>query len=120
MSYEVAEGQTLIHSGTRYSAGALAPSGCDAESLCAVGVLVEVRRKKTAPRPSPERGPAAPRAGFDPSDPSTVRSLTLRELPAALAGVDDVDALREMHEIESRKGGKDAIEERIGEIEAGT
>jgi hypothetical protein len=119
MSFEVAEGQTLIHSGTRYRAGALAPSDCDVDALCAVGVLVEVKRKKAAPRPNPERVPAAPRAGFDPSDPSTVRSLTLRELPAALAGVDDVDALKEMHEIEPRKGGKDAIEERIGEIEAG-
>ena len=38
-------------------------------------------------------------------------------MPAALAGVSDVDTLRAMHEVESRKGGRDAIEERIGELE---
>ena len=117
MSYEVAAGQELIHSGRRYRAGALAPSGCDVDTLCAVGVLVEVRKSQPASRPEPEPVPSSARGGFNPADPATIKHVTIKAMPAALAGVSDVDTLRAMHEVESRKGGRDAIEERIGELE---
>ena len=119
MSHEVAEGQELIHSGRRYRAGALAPAGCDVDSLCAVGVLVEVVKAKTADRPAPESVRVSARGGFSPEDPATIKHVTIKAMAAALAGVDDVSTLKAMHEIETRKGGLDAIEERIGELEAG-
>ena len=118
MSYEVAEGQELIHSGKRYKAGAIAPAGCDAASLCAVGVLVQIRKAMPAARPDPEPVPSSQRAGFDPSDPATIKNVTVKTMASALAGVDDVEALKAMHSVESRKGAKDAIEERLGELEA--
>ena len=119
MSYEVAEGQELIHSGRRYKAGALAPSGCDIEALCAVGVLVEVVKAKPAARPEPEAVRVSARGGFNPADPATIKHVTIKAMAAALAGVDDVEALKAMHGAEARKGALDAIEERIGELETG-
>ena len=120
MSYEVAAGQELIHSGRRYRAGALAPSGCDVTALCSVGVLVEVVEAKASARPDPEAVRVSARGGFNPEDPATIKHVTIKAMAAALAGVDDVDALKAMHGAEARKGALDAIEERIGEIEAGT
>jgi len=119
MSYEVAEGQVLIHSGTRYPAGSIAPTECEAGKLCELGVLVIVAPPKDTARPTPERVPAAARSGFNPSDPATIRTVPLRSLPAVLAGIDDADALKALHQVEVRKGGLDAIEERLGELGVG-
>ncbi|MAH45570.1 hypothetical protein CMI37_07060 [Candidatus Pacearchaeota archaeon] len=117
MSHEVAAGQELIHSGRRYPAGALAPAGCDVATLSALGVLVEVVEAKTPARPEPEAVRVSARGGFNPEDPATIKHVTIKAMPAALAGVSDLDTLRAMHSAESRKGGRDAIEERIGELE---
>ena len=118
MSFEVAEGQELIHSGKRYKAGAIAPKDCDTAALCAAGVLVQIREAKPAERPDPEPVPSSKRAGFDPADPATIKNVTVKTIASALAGVDDAEALKAMHAVDSRKGAKDAIEERLGELEA--
>ena len=119
MSHEVAPGRCLLHSGTRYPAGALVPDGIVTEGLCDAGVLREVPTSSPK-RPEPE-AQSAPQVlpDFSPSDPSSVTNLPLRLLPRLLRSIEDMDLLLEMHEADTRKGGKDAIEERMGELEAG-
>ena len=117
MTYEVTPGQCLIHSGVKYPAGSIAPSGVDADGLCAAGVLRLVEEQPVV-RPSPEpQDRVTAIAGFDSSDPSSITNVPLRLLPNILKDIDDSDLLLEMHEADSRKGGRDLIEERIGELE---
>ena len=118
MPHEVCPGRALLHSGTRYPAGSLVPPGVVTEALCSSGVL----RETGAPppeRPQPEEV-ASPFAypDFDASDPSSVTNVPLRVLPRLLKSIGDSDLLLEMHEADSRKGGRDLIEERLGELEA--
>ena len=117
MAHEVAPGRCLLHSGTRYPAGSLVPDGVVTQGLCDAGVLREVPTSSPE-RPAPEPQAAPPALpGFDPSDPSSVTNIPLRLLPRLLRSVEDMDLLLEMHEADTRKGGKDAIEERMGELE---
>jgi hypothetical protein len=118
MSYEVREGQCLIHSGIKYPAGSIAPSGVDADGLCAAGVL-RLIEEKAVDRPAPEpQARTTSVSGFDSSDPSSITNVPLRLLPNILKDIDDSQLLLEMHEADGRKGGRDLIEERLGELEA--
>jgi len=115
--YVVAPGQVLIHSGVRYPAGAVAPDSIDPDPLIEVGVLVEEADEKP-PRPEPEPEKATTSIpGFDKSDPGSITNVPIRVLPALLRTIEDADLLLELHEADTRKGGKDAIEERLGELE---
>lgn len=107
-TYKVAEGQELIHSGVRYSAGSVAPDGVAAEALCSVGVLVLV---------DGQEAPAAePASSQDGPDPSSIRSVPLRSIRDVLAEIDDEGLLREMLAADNRSGGRSAIRERIQEL----
>ena len=117
MAYEVSPGQCVLYSGTRYPSGSLVPSLPNLDELLRLGVVQVVERKSTK-RPEPVAAPAdaTPNAGFDSSDPDSVKGVSLRHLSACLASVDSVEELQAMHEVETRKGGLDRIEERIGEL----
>jgi len=117
MPYEVAPGQCLLHSGIKYPSGSLVPSSVDPSGLCAAGVI-RLIEEKVSERPDPEpQGRSTAVADFDASDAASVTNVPLRLLPNVLKDIDDADILLEMHEADSRKGGKDLIEERIGELE---
>ena len=117
MQYEVCPGQMVINSGTRYPAGSLVPPIPESAELVAAGVIRVVDDALTV-RPSPvvKVVGSAPHAAFNPADPSSVSAVPLRWLSACLATVDDLDVLAAMHAADSRKGGRDKIEERIGEV----
>jgi hypothetical protein len=118
MSYEVNPGQCLIYNGVRYPEGALAPEGLEVDDLCSAGVLSLVEEKAIV-RPEPEvQSRSTAISGFDPSDASTITNVPIRLLANVLKDIDDSDLLLEMHEADSRKGGRDMIEERLGELEA--
>ena len=118
MMYEVTPGQSLLHSGVKYPAGSIVPGGVEVDLLCAAGVIRLVEEKVVV-RPAPEpQGRSTAVDGFDASDASSVTNIPLRLLPNVLKDIDDADILLEMHEADSRKGGKDLIEERLGELEA--
>ena len=119
MSYEVCPGQTLIHNGTRYPSGSIAPADLpNISELTSLGVVQVVEDTQPArPKPVPRVVEVAPHGGFDVSDPETVKLVPLRHLTDCLSTVDDIETLRQMHEAETRKGGLDRIEERIGELE---
>ena len=117
MPYEVAPGRCLLHSGTKYPSGSLVPPKHVSRELCDSGV-VRLVEEKVSERPDPEpQGRSTAVADFDASDASSVTNVPLRLLPNVLKDIDDADLLLEMHEADSRKGGKDLIEERIGELE---
>ena len=117
MAYEVCPGQCVLYSGTRYPEGALVPSLPNHDELMRLGVVRLVERKSTKrPEPTVATPSAAPHSGFDSSDPQSVKGVSLRHLAACLASVDSVVELQAMHEVETRKGGLDKIEERIGEL----
>jgi len=120
MQYEVCEGQLIVCGPVRYPAGSLVPAMPGIEELLASGVVREATAKQDKPRPEPVKREvlAPPDAGFDPADPSSVTKIPLRLLTDCLATVSDVDALKAMHDEETRKGGLDRIEERIGELTA--
>jgi len=111
-TYKVVEGQELIHSGVRYSAGSVAPDGVAAEALCSVGVLVLVDGQQ-APAAAPAAEPASSQDG---PDPSSIRSVPLRSIRDVLAEIDDEGLLREMLAADNRSGGRSAIRERIQEL----
>jgi hypothetical protein len=118
MAYEVTPGQCLLHSGVKYPSGAIVPSGVEVDRLCAAGVI-QLVEEKVVVRPEPEpqvRSTAV--SDFDASDASSVTNVPLRLLPNVLKDINDSDLLIEMHSADSRKGGKDLIEERLGELEA--
>ena len=119
MTYEVCPNSTLFHNGVKYPAGALAPAGINADELCAVGAIRLI--ESGAPeRPEPIQGTRSfSHAGYDPGDPETVTNVPLRLMPALMASVDDEDALYALHAADTRKGGRDLIEERLGELEVG-
>ena len=117
MPYEVSPGQCVLFSGTRYPEGALVPSLPNHDELVRLGIVRAVERKSTKrPEPTVATPSAAPHAGFDSSDPASVKGVSLRHLSACLAAVDSVPDLQAMHDAETRKGGLDKIEERIGEL----
>ena len=118
MQYEVSPGRMVISNKTRYPAGSLVPELPDHASLEAAGAIRPVSGGPP-PRPEPVSAPilAAPHAGFDSSVPSSISGIPLRFLSDCLATVDDLDELHAMYEVETRKGGLDKIEERIGELE---
>lgn len=128
MSYEVCPGRALRYSGTMYPAGALVPPGVDIEDLESSGVVRPVSSSAPPPRPKPKAvaAKAKPSAEgavdseFDASNPASVISVPLRLLPELLADIDDEALLRKMHEADTRKGGRDRIEERLGEIGVGS
>jgi hypothetical protein len=116
--YEVTKGQALIYNGVMYPEGSIAPSGLEVEDLCAAGVLRLVEEKVVV-RPEPvAQARSTAVSDFDSADASSVTNVPLRLLPNVLKDISDVSILLEMHESDSRKGGKDLIEERIGELEA--
>ena len=118
MTYEVTPGQSLLHSGVKYPAGSIVPSGVEVDLLCAAGVI-QLVEEKVVVRPEPEvQARSTAVADFDVSDPSTISNVPLRLLPNVLKDINDPDLLIEMHSADSRKGGKDLIEERLGEVEA--
>ena len=117
MSYEVCPGRILIYGKTRYPAGSLVPEVPGTDELLESGVIRVVEtEEKPRPKPIVTENLTSPDAGFDPADPSSVTKVSLRHLSDCLATVSDVDILKAMHEADSRKGGKDRIEERIGEL----
>ena len=117
MAYEVCPGRMLIDGRTRYPAGSLVPAMPGIDELLEAGVIRVVETKeKPRPKPIAKETLTSPDAGFDPADPSSVTKVALRHLSDCLATVSDVDILKAMHEADSRKGGKDRIEERIGEL----
>ena len=117
--YEVNKKSTVICNGVKYPGGSLLPANLpDIDSLLAAGVITEVPSGEPArPEPVPA-GRTFTHSGYDPKDASTVSNVPLRLMPAMLASVSSADLLLEMHEADSRKGGKDLIEERLGELEA--
>ena len=122
MSHEVCPGRALRHSGTMYPEGALAPPGIDIEGLEAAGVIRPVGSATPPPRPEPVRvatkAEAEPEV-FDPENPASIKVVPLRLLSETLADIDDPDVLRSLHAADTRKGGRDRIEERLGELETG-
>lgn len=122
MSYEVCPGRALRYSGTMYPAGALVPPGVDIEDLESSGVVRPVGPATPPPRPEPVRvatnAEAEPEV-FDPENPSSIKVVPLRLLSETLADIDDPDVLRALHAADTRKGGRDRIEERLGELETG-
>ena len=116
--YEVCPGRLVINNRTRYPAGSLVPSIPELSDLIEDGAIRPVGGGPP-PRPEPVSSPilSAPHAGFDPSTPSSISSVPLRFLSDCLATVDDTDVLHAMYAVETRKGGLDKIEERIGELE---
>ena len=125
MRYEVCPGQRLRYSGVIYPEGALVPPGAEVESLEAAVVIRPAVDSEPPPRPAPKpaskakaKAKASSESEFDASNPASVISVPLRLLPDLLAGIDDKALLQKMHESDTRKGGRDCIEERIGELEA--
>ena len=124
MSYEVCPGRCLRHSGTVYPSGALVPPGVDTDSLEAGGVIRPVSSSAPPPRPKPKVVAAKAKPSsedvvdseFDASNPASVISVPLRLLPDVLGDINDEALLRKMHEADTRKGGRDRIEERLGEL----
>lgn len=118
MQYEVCPGQMVVNSGTRYPSGSLIPNIPECDELAAAGVIRLVAGPPPArPQPIERHIESAPHAAFNPADPSSVSAVPLRWLADCLSTVDDVEILTAMHAADSRKGGRDKIEERIGEIE---
>ena len=118
MTYEVLPGQAVIYNGTMYPAGSIVPAIEEMQSLLDAGV-VGLGEEKGVVRPEPvKQGRGTAVSGFDPSEPSSITNVPLRLLPNVLKDIDDTDLLLEMHEADGRKGGKDLIEERLGELEA--
>jgi len=118
MSYEVLPGQALMFSGTMYPAGSIIPNIEEIPSLLDAGVIGLIE-EKVVTRPAPEvQVRSTSVSGFDSEDPSSITNVPLRLLPNVLKDIDDADILLEMHEADGRKGGKDLIEERLGELEA--
>lgn len=116
--YEVNEGQALIYNGVMYPAGSIVPELEESPSLLDSGVI-RLIEEKVVVRPEPvAQTRATAVSGFDASDASSITNVPLRLLPNVLKDIDSMDLLLEMHEIDGRKGGKDMIEERIGELEA--
>ena len=116
--YEVIKGQALIYNGVMYPEGSITPGGVDADALCAAGVIRLIEEKEVS-RPEPKvQTRSTSISGFDSADASSITNVPLRLLPNLLKDISDVSLLLEMHESDSRKGGKDMIEERIGELEA--
>ena len=120
MLYEVCPGQLIICGPVRYPEGSLLPTMPGIDELLAAGVIREAKGKQEKSRPEPVKKEVLtpPDAGFDPADPSSVTKVPLRLLTDCLATVSDLDALKAMHDEETRKGGLDRIEERIGELTA--
>jgi len=118
MSYEVLPGQAVIYNGVMYPAGSIIPSIEESPSLLDAGVIGLVEEKVVV-RPEPvAQTRATSVSGFDASDASSITNVPLRLLPNVLKDIDSMDLLLEMHAADGRKGGKDLIEERIGELEA--
>jgi|TARA_R110002012_G_scaffold264913_2_gene448315 hypothetical protein len=100
-----------------YPAGSLVPVFDGIEELVENGTLrAVVVEKKKRPEPVKPKSKGVPHAAFVVDDPATGPLVPLRYLSDCLAMVDDIDVLKAMHELEGRKGGKDRIEERIGEL----
>lgn len=117
MSYEVLPGQCLIYSGVKYPAGSIVPDIEEIPSLLDAGVVGVVEEKEVV-RPKPTaQARSTSVSGFDASDPSSITNIPLRLLPNILKDIDDSQLLLEMHEADGRKGGRDLIEERLGELE---
>ena len=120
MKYEVCPGQTIVCNGTRYPSGSIAPDLPDLSDMVGLGIVRPVAGSSPArPQPVARVVEAPPHAAFDPSDPPSVKLVPLRWLGDCLSTVEDGDILREMHAAETRKGGLDKIEERLGELDLG-
>jgi len=122
MAHEVCPGQSLRHSGVLYPSGSLVPAGADIQILESLGVVRPVGSVEAPPRPKPkavapvQKADPGPGPVFDAGDPASVIAVPLRLLPDILADIDDESLLRKMHEADTRKGGRDRIEERMGEL----
>ena len=115
--YEVCPGRMVKIGKATYPPGALVP-GFDGMDLLVENGTIRAVEVKEVKRPEPVKAKGTPHAAFDAGDPNSVKAVPLHYLADCLAEVDDVDVLKEMHALETRKGGKDRIEERIGELTA--
>lgn len=120
MTHEVCPGQSLRHSGVLYPSGALVPPGTNVEALEASGVIRPLGPSEPPPRPAPQPVASAVSSDepevFDPANPSSISVVPLRVLSETLADIDDEELLRRLHDADTRKGGRDRIEERLGEL----
>lgn len=117
--YEVSPNSTVLCNGVKYPGGALLPSNIpDIESLVEAGAVREIPKAKVA-RPKPVKvSRSFSHPGYSSDDPSTISNVPLRLMPSLLSSISDKAVLDAMHEADSRKGGKDLIEERKEELEA--
>ena len=120
MKYEVNRNSSVLFNNVRYPGGSILPSSLAGQipSLIEAGVISEVPEAPSS-RPKPVReGRAFSHAGYDPKKPESVSNVPLRLMPSLLASVSVTEELLALHEADTRKGGKDLIEERLGELEA--